>query len=117
MDIMADNYDYNKPQLDIDGNPMDNTKIIAKDWWLKPMMKPSSVWSHHKGHSGGYISDYKCVGETVRIIGTKLQCFNLFCKMLNEEGWQIKDSQEGDMKEEYVTLYKENKKPIIISLI
>ena len=95
----------------------DNNKVIAEDWWLKPMMRSSSVWSHHKGHSGGYISDFKTVGQDVRIIGTKKQIYDLFCKMLNEEGWQIKDSWEADMKEEYVTLYKENnKKAVIINL-
>ena len=96
----------------------DNNKVIAEDWWLKPMMRSSSVWSHQKGHSGGYISDFKTVGQDVRIIGTKKQIYDLFCKMLNEEGWQIKDSWKADMKEEYVSLYKENnKKAVIISLI
>ena len=104
--------------LKLKHNTMSNPKIIAEDWSLKPMMRSSSVWSHHKGYSGGYISDFKTVGQDVRIIGTKKQIYDLFCKMLNEEGWQIKDSWKADMKEEYVSLYKENnKKAVIISLI
>jgi len=97
---------------------MDNNKVIAEDWWLKPMMRSSSVWCHELGSKGQYISDYKNVGRDVRIVGTKLQVYNLFGKMLNEEGWQIKDSWKADMKQEYLDLYKENKnKPIIIKLI
>ena len=97
---------------------MSNNKIIAEDWWLKPMMRSSSVWCSQKGRTGGYISDFKTVGQDVRIVGTKKQIYDLFCKMLDEKGWQIKDSWEADMKEEYVNLYKENnKEAVIISLI
>ena len=104
--------------LKLINNTMDNNKVIAEDWWLKPMMRSSSVWCSEKGITGGYISDFKTVGQDVRIIGTKLQLYNLFGKMLNEKGWQIKDSWKADMKQEYLDLYKENKnKPIIIKLI
>ena len=116
MDI-KDNYDYNKPQLDFNENPMDNTKLIAQDWWLKPMLRSSAVWCTQKGKTGGYISDLKKVGSNVRVVGTKLQVYNLICKMLDEEGWQIKDSWDAEVKEEYLDLYNKNNKPIIIKLI
>ena len=53
-----DNYDYNKPKIsdfyDDQLNkwtkkPLDNTKVIAEDWWLKPMLISSAVWSHNLG--------------------------------------------------------------------
>ena len=70
MDI-KDNYDYNKPQLDFNENPMDNTKLIAQDWWLKPMLRSSAVWCTQKGKTGGYISDLK-KADAVSILSTKL---------------------------------------------
>jgi hypothetical protein len=113
-----DNYDYNKPYTSwVTKKPLDNTKIIAEDWWLKPMLTPSMVWCQEAGSEGDYISDYKSVGRSVRIVGTELQIYNLFCKMLKEKGWQVKDDYEAKMKPKYLELYKENNnKPIIINL-
>jgi hypothetical protein len=117
MDL-KDNYDYNKPKVSSFTNKqLDNTKVLASDWWLKPMLIPSAVWSHNKGKAGGYISDYKKVGRQVRVVGTELQLYNLFCKMSDENGWQIKDEWEAEVKKEDLDLYNQNKKPIIISLI
>ena len=127
QDWKEDSYDYNKPKIsnffdEANGywikKPLNNTKILAEDWWLKPMLKASAVWSHHKGRSGGYISDYKSVGRDVRVIGTELQLYNLFCKMSDQNGWQIKDEWEAEVKKEYLDLYiKNNLKPLIINLI
>jgi hypothetical protein len=111
----ADNYDYNKPLISFfTKKPLDNTKIIAEDWWLKPMLIESSVFCYDKGSN---IADYKSVGRDVRVVGTKLQLYNLFCKMLDEKGWQIKDEWKAKVKKHYLDLYKNNNnKPIIINL-
>ncbi len=91
--------------------------IIVEDWWLKPMMRESSVYCFEKG-SGKYIGDFKSVGRNVRVVGTKKQIYNLFCKMLDQHGWQIKDDWNAEMKDEYIELYKKNNnKPLIINLI
>ena len=110
-----EDYDYNKPLISFfTKKPLDNTKIIAEDWWLKPMLTESSVFCYDKGSN---IADYKSVGRDVRVVGTKLQLYNLFCKMLDEKGWQIKDEWKAKVKENYLDLYiKNNNKPIIINL-
>ena len=118
QDWKEDSYDYNKPKISFfTKKPLNNTKIIAEDWWLKPMLTSSPVWSHYKGRTGGYISDYKSVGRDVRVVGTKLQLYNLFCKMSSEKGWQIKDEWKTEVKDNYLSLYiKNNLKPLIINL-
>ena len=114
-----DTYDYNKPQTSwITKKPIDNTIIVAEDWWLKPMLTASTVMCHEVGSPGRYISDFKSVGRDVRVIGTRLQNYNLFCKMLDEHGWQLKDSWDAEVKPKHLKMYKENdNKPIIINLI
>ena len=117
MDEME--YDYNKPKISFfTKKPLNNTVVIAEDWWLKPMMQSSSVWCQEVGSKGQYIGDYKNVGRDVRIVGTELQIYNLFCKMSDEKGWQIKDEWEAEVKKEYLSLYmKNNLKPLIINLL
>jgi hypothetical protein len=118
QDWKEDSYDYNKPKISFfTKKPLNNTVILAQDWWLKPMLISSAVWSHRKGRTGGYVSDYKNVGRDVRVIGTELQLYNLFCKMADEKGWQIKDEWEAEVKKEYLRLYiKNNLKPLIINI-
>ena len=118
QDWKEDSYNYNKPKISFfTKKPLNNTKIIAEDWWLKPMLTSSSIWSHHKGITGGYISDYKSIGRDVRVVGTKLQLYNLFCKMSDEKGWQIKDEWKTEVTDIYLSLYvKNNLKPLIINL-
>ena len=119
LDWKEDSYDYNKPKISFfTKKPLNNTVIIAEDWWLKPMLTKEHIWSHHKGRTGGYICDYKSIGRDVRVIGTELQLYNLFCKMSDEKGWQIKDEWQTEVKEQYLDLYiKNNRKPLIINLI
>ena len=39
QDWKEDSYDYNKPHISFfTKKPLNNTKILAEDWWLKPMM-------------------------------------------------------------------------------
>ena len=47
--------------------------LIAEDWWLKPSLLPTRVWSYDKGTNGGYIADYKSIGLDIRLVGTKNQ--------------------------------------------
>jgi len=118
QDWKEDNYDYNKPKISFfTKKPLNNTKVIAEDWWLKPMLTSSSVWCQEVGSRGRYISDYKKVGRNVRVVGTQLQIYNLFCKMSDQYGWQTKDTWDTELKKEYLDLYNKNKKPIIINLI
>jgi hypothetical protein len=119
QDWKEDSYNYNKPKISFfTKKPLNNTKVIAEDWWLKPMLTSSSVWSHNKGRTGGYIADYKKTGRDVRVIGTELQLYNLFCKMSDENGWQIKDEWSTEVKDNYLSLYiKNNLNPLIINLI
>ena len=112
-------YDYNKPKISFfTKKPLNNTKVIAEDWWLKPMPTKEHIWSYQKGRSGGYICEYKSVGRDVRVVGTELQLYNLFCKMSEQKGWQIKDDWSAEVKDNYLSLYiKNNLKPLIINLI
>ena len=116
QDWKEDSYNYNKPKISFfTKKPLNNTKILAEDWWLKPMLVESSVFCYDKGSN---ISDYKRIGRDVRVVGTELQLYNLFCKMSDEKGWQIKDEWEAEVKKEYLDLYiKNNLKPLIINLI
>jgi predicted oxidoreductase (fatty acid repression mutant protein) len=116
QDWKEDSYNYNKPKISFfTKKPLNNTKILAEDWWLKPMLVESSVFCYDKGSN---ISDYKSVGRDVRVIGTELQLYNLFCKMSDEKGWQIKDEWKTEVKDQYLDLYMKNSlQPIIINLI
>ena len=116
QDWKEDSYNYNKPKISFfTKKPLNNTKILAEDWWLKPMLVESSVFCYDKGSN---ISDFKKVGRDVRVIGTELQLYNLFCKMSDEKGWQVKDEWETEVKDQYLDLYMKNSlQPIIINLI
>ena len=118
QDWKEDSYDYNKPKISFfTKKPLNNTKVIAEDWWLKPMLTKDHVWSHHKDNTGGYVCDYKSISRDVRVVGTELQLYNLFCKMSDEKGWQIKDEWKTEVKDKYLGLYiKNNLKPLIINL-
>ena len=116
QDWKEDSCDYNKPKISFfTKKPLNNTKILAEDWWLKPMLIKSSVFCYDKGSN---ISDFKKVGRDVRVVGTELQLYNLFCKMSDEKGWQVKDEWSTEVKDQYLELYiKNNLKPLIINLI
>ena len=109
-------YDYNKPKISFfTKKPLNNTKILAQDWWLKPMLVKNSVFCYDKDSN---IIDYKKVSQDVRVVGTELQLYNLFCKMSDQNGWQIKDEWKTEVTDNYLSLYiKNNLKPIIINLI
>ena len=84
---------FNEPQIGHwSKKPLDNTKVLCEYWSLKNT-------------------------PDVKVIGTELQCYNLFSKMLKEEGWQINLDNPEELLPEYLEAYKDNnKKPIIINL-
>ena len=85
-------------------------KLIAEDWWLKPSLLPTSVWSYDKGTNGGYIADYKSVGQDIRLIGTKKQIKEWHKKT----GVEIKDIWSTELTEQHKELYERNCKNIVI---
>jgi hypothetical protein len=84
---------FNAPQIDHwSKKPLDNTKVLCEYWSLKNI-------------------------PDVKVIGTDLQLYNLFSKMLKEEGWQINLDHPEELLPEYLEAYEDNnKKPIIINL-
>ena len=93
---------------------MDNTKLIVEDWTLKPSFSSAPVFNYDLNT---YSLDFTTVCRDVRVVGTELQTYNLFCKMLDEYGWQIQDSFPAKLRDEYRTLYTGgNNKPFIINL-
>ena len=84
--------EWNNSQDDLLKKPLDNTIVRCEYWCLKN-------------------------DPNVKVIGTKLQIYNLFCKMLKEEGWQIKLDYQDELLPEYLEAYEDNnKKPLIINL-
>ena len=82
--------DYNIPVFE--KTPLDDTKVLCEYWSLKNT-------------------------PDVKVIGTELQCYNLFCKKLKEDGWQIRLDYQDELLPEYLEAYKDNnKKTLIINL-
>ena len=110
-----DYVDYSKPKVSwITGKLIDDTKIIAEEWLLKPQFIPARVTS-----IDGYPNnDLKYNRRSVVVIGTELQCYNKFCEMLKTYGWQQQDSWVLDLKPTWKKHYKtNNNQPTIINLI
>ena len=95
MDIKDAEYQewFNEPQIGHwSKEPLDNTKVLCEYWGLKN-------------------------DPDVKVIGTELQTYNLFSKMLKEEGWQIRLDYQDELLPEYAEAYEDNnKKPLIINL-
>jgi len=73
--------------------PLDNTKVLCEYWSLKN-------------------------APDVKVIGTELQCYNLFSeKLKGKDSWQINLDYQDELLPEYAEAYEDNnKKPIIINL-
>ena len=84
---------FNAPQIDHwSKKPLDNKKVLCEYWSLKN-------------------------DPDVKVIGTELQCYNLFTKKLKEDGWQIRLDYQDALLPEYLKAYLDNnKKPLIINL-
>jgi hypothetical protein len=93
MDIQDAEYqEWSNVQEDCTTEPLDNTKVLCEYWALKN-------------------------DPDVKVIGTELQCYDLFCKKLKEDGWQIRLDYQDELLPEYLSAYKDNnKKPLIINL-
>ena len=107
--------DYNKPKVSwVTGKPLDNTKVIAEEWLLKPQFTPVQLPSI----CGFTNFDFKDNNRSVVVIGTKLQIYNKFCEMLRDYGWQEQDSWSINLKPSWKMHYKNNNnQPLIINLI
>ena len=107
--------DYSKPKVSwITGKLLDDTKVIAEEWLLKPQFIPAIV-SSIDGYPNNDLSYNR---RSVVVIGTELQCYHKFCEMLEIYGWQQQDSWVLDLKPTWKKHYKTNKnQPIIINLI
>jgi|TARA_R110002167_G_scaffold5412_2_gene25298 hypothetical protein len=93
MDIKDAEYqEWANIQPECTTEPLDNSKVICEYWALKN-------------------------DPDVKVIGTELQCYDLFCKKLREDGWQIRLDYQDELLPEYAEAYEDNnKKPVIINL-
>jgi len=107
--------DYNKPKVSwITGKLLDDTKVIAEEWLLKPQFIPAIV-SSIDGYPNNDLSYNR---RSVVVIGTELQIYNKFCEMIEKYGWQQQDSWDRELKPSWRIHYKNNnKQPLIINLI
>ena len=108
---------YNEPcYCDFMGYQLDNKKVIAEEWLLKPQHLQSGVHTYDR-KSGHFNNDISYNNRSVIVIGTELQTFRKFEHMLKTYGWQIQDDWKVELKLEYLAYYKENNNsPIIINL-
>ena len=103
--------DYSEPKISfITGKLIDDKKVIAEEWLLKPDFTRTKVTSS-KGNDLAYNS------RSVVVVGTTLQCYRKACEMLKTKGWQQKDCWDVELKPSYKTHYKNNGNlPVIINL-
>ena len=108
--------DYNKPYFWND-RYLDNTKVIAEEWLLKPQFSSVSVRNYDR-KSGHFNNDLVKNSRSLIVIGTELQVYRKFQEMLKTYGWQQKDSWNVELKPEHLKHYKENNNsPTLINLI
>ena len=109
--------DYNKPCYSkFMGYQLDNKKVIAEEWLLKPQYLPTGINTYDR-MSGQFSNDLSNNGRSVIVIGTELQTFRKFEEMLKTYGWQTQDDWEVELTPKYLEYYKENNNsPIIINL-
>ena len=106
--------DYSKPKVSwITGKLLDDTKVIAEEWLLKPQFTSIKLPS-----ICGYANnDLKYNKRSVVVVGTELQIYNKFCEMIEIYGWQQQDSWDIELKPSWKKHYENNNQPIIINLI
>jgi len=110
--------DYNKPCYSkFMGYQLDNKKVIAEEWYLKPQYLPTGINTYDR-KSGHFSNDLSYNNRSVIVVGTELQNFRKFEEMLKNYGWQTQDDWAVDLKPEWLEHYKNNNNlPIIINLI
>jgi len=109
--------DYNKPHYSkFMGYQLDNKKVKAEEWLLKPQHLQSGVHTYDR-KSGHFNNDISYNNRSVIVIGTELQIHRKFEHMLKTYGWQTQDDWKVELKPQYLEYYKENNNsPIIINL-
>ena len=109
--------DYNKPCYSkFMGYQLDNKKVLAEEWLLKPQFSPVSVRNYDR-KSGHFNNDLVKNSRSLIVIGTELQVYRKFEEMLKTYGWQQKDSWDVELKPEHLNHYKENNNsPTLINL-
>lgn len=108
--------DLNKPtKCSFTGEYLDNTKVKAQEWILKPTLQQASI-IRNDGYGGSEICvDYKRHLSEVVVIGTELQIYRLFVHMLENHAWQLRDSFNVEIKDWQIQEYNNNnQKPIIL---
>ena len=110
--------DYNEAcYSDFMGYQLDNKKVIAEEWYLKPQYLQTGINTYDR-KSRHFSNDLSNNGRSVIVIGTELQAFRKFEEMLKTYGWQTQDDWEVELKPEWLEHYIENNNsPIIINLI
>ncbi len=69
--------DYNKPFFsNLFERELDNTKVIANEWFLKPQYQQAGVHTYDKA-SGHFNNDISYNNRSVVVVGTELQIYNL----------------------------------------
>jgi hypothetical protein len=110
--------DYNNPYYsEFMGYQLDNKKVIAEEWYLKPQYLATGINTYDR-MSGHFSNDLSNNNRSVIVIGTELQLYRKFEEMLKTYGWQTQDDWKVDLNKKYLALYRENNNsPIIINLI
>ena len=110
--------DYNKPCYSkFMGYQLDNIKVVAEEWYLKPQYLQSGVRTYDR-KSGYFNNDISYNNRSVIVVGTELQVHRKFEEMLKTYGWQCQDDWVVELKPEWLEHYKNNNNsPIIINLI
>ena len=110
--------DYNKPfYSNLLERDLDNTKVKADEWYLKPMYQQTGVHTYDRA-SGHFNNDISYNNRSVIVVGTELQIYNKFCRMIQKHGWQLQDSWDRELNPEYLKHYENNGEiPIIINLV
>jgi len=109
--------DYNKPCYSkFMGYQLDNKKVLAEEWLLKPQFNPVSVKNYDR-KSGHFNNDLVKNSRSLIVIGTELQVYRKFEEMLKTYGWQQQDSWDRELNPEHLKHYKENNNsPTLINL-
>ena len=92
---------------------IDDEKIIAEHWWLKPSDVAYSCPVNVMGGGDFPSIDFQSVNRDLIVVGTRRQSFLFFCMMLKLDGWQLKDSWDYQMEQHLIKLYEKNDSEVL----